>query len=207
MSLRIGARVGAAGVLAIALAGCASGPSREALPPVDGSPMGHQAQRESALAAIPAWSMSGRLAISNGKDGGSGRIEWRQDGPRFDVTLSAPVTRQSWRVTGGDGAAVLEGLEGGTRTGPDAAALVFEATRWRIPVDALVRWLRGSASPGAALAYAADGRLQRLTDAGWVVDYADWRNVGGVELPGRIEAKQGEARMRLVVDDWTAGAQ
>jgi len=100
---------------------------------------------------------------------------------------------------------VLEGLEGGTRTGPDAAALVFEATRWRIPVDALVRWVRGSGSPGATLAYAADGRLQRLTDAGWVIDYADWRQIGGVELPGRVEAKQGEARVRLVVDDWASG--
>ena len=192
-------------VLAIALAACASRPPREALPAIAGSPATHQAEREAALAAVPAWSMSGRLAISNGKDGGSGRIEWRQAGPRFDVTLSAPVTRQSWRVTGGEGDAVLEGLEGGTRTGPDAAALVFEATRWRIPVDALVRWVRGSGSPGATLAYAADGRLQRLTDAGWVVDYADWRQIGGVELPGRVEAKQGEARVRLVVDDWASG--
>jgi outer membrane lipoprotein LolB len=194
-------------MLAIAVAGCASGPSRNALPPIEGTPVAHQAQRESALAAMPAWSLSGRLAISNGKDGGSGRIEWRQDGPRFDVTLSAPVTRQSWRVTGGEGVAVLEGLEGGTRTGPDAAMLVFEATRWRIPVDALVRWLRGSGSPEAVLAYAADGRLQRLTDAGWIVDYAEWRNVAGVELPGRIEATQGEARVRLVVDDWSPGVQ
>jgi len=200
-------RAGWWALMACALAACASGPSREALPPIEGTPVAHQAQRESALAAMPAWSLSGRLAISNGKDGGSGRIEWRQDGPRFDVTLSAPVTRQSWRVTGGDGDAVLEGLEGGTRTGPDAGALVFEATRWRIPVDALVRWLRGSGSPDAALAYAADGRLQRLTDAGWVVDYADWRRVGDVELPGRIEARQGEARVRLVVDDWAAGTQ
>jgi len=194
-------------MLAIAVAGCASGPSRNALRPIEGTPVAHQAQRESALAAMPAWSLSGRLAISNGKDGGSGRIEWRQDGPRFDVTLSAPVTRQSWRVTGGEGVAVLEGLEGGTRTGPDAAMLVFEATRWRIPVDALVRWLRGSGSPEAVLAYAADGRLQRLTDAGWIVDYAEWRNVAGVELPGRIEATQGEARVRLVVDDWSPGVQ
>ena len=198
-------RLACVAVLAIALAACASRPPREALPAIAGSPATHQAKREAALAAVPAWSMSGRLAITNGKDGGSGRIEWRQAGPRFDVTLSAPVTRQSWRVTGGEGDAVLEGLEGGTRTGPDAAALVFEATRWRIPVDALVRWVRGSGSPGATLAYAADGRLQRLTEAGWVIDYADWRQIGGVELPGRVEAKQGEARVRLVVDDWASG--
>jgi outer membrane lipoprotein LolB len=193
-------------VLAIALAACASRPPREALPAIEGTPAAHQAARESALAAMPDWSLSGRLAISNGKEGGSGRIEWRQAGPRFDVTLSAPVTRQSWRVTGGEGEAVLEGLEGGTRTGPDAAQLVFEATRWRIPVDALVGWLRGTGSPAATLDYAADGRLRRLTDGGWTVEYEGWRDVAGVELPDRIQAQQGEARVRLVIDQWTAGS-
>ena len=44
---------------------------------------------------------------------------------RFDVSLSAPVTRQSWRLVGDAGAARLEGLEGGTARGSgrrDAAA-------------------------------------------------------------------------------------
>lgn len=189
-------------VLAIALSACASRAPREALPPIAGTPQAHQAAREAALAARSDWSLSGRVALSNGKDGGSGRLDWTQAGARFDVALSAPITRQSWRVTGGEGSATLEGLEGGTRTGPDAESLVFEATRWRIPVDALTLWVRGRASSGAALEYAADGRLLRLSDAGWVVSYDDWRDVGGLELPGRIEARQGEARVRLVVDEW-----
>jgi len=192
-------------VLAIALSACASRPVHEALAPIEGSPQAHQAQRESVLAARPNWAFTGRVALANGKDGGNGHLEWTQSGARFDVSLSAPVTRQSWRVVGGEGEARLEGMEGGTRTGPDAEALVFEATRWRIPVDALVRWVRGRASPGATLEYAADGRLRRLNEAGWVVDYADWHAVDGVELPGRIEAHQGEARVRLVVDQWSAG--
>ena len=39
--------------------------------------------------------MTGRLALSNGKDGGSGRIEWTQGDGHLQVTLSAPVTRYS----------------------------------------------------------------------------------------------------------------
>ena len=192
-------------VLAIALSACASRPAHEALAPIAGSPQAHQAEREAALAARADWSLSGRVALSNGKDGGSGRLDWTQAGSRFDVALSAPVTRQSWRVSGGEGEATLEGFEGGARTGPDAESLVFEATRWRIPVDALTLWVRGRASPGAMLEYTADGRLSRLSDAGWVVRYDDWREVDGVELPGRIEARQGEARVRLVVDEWDGG--
>ena len=195
-------------MLAIALAACATRPVSPALPAIEATAQMHQTMREAALAAVPDWSMTGRVAVSNGKDGGSGRIEWLQQGPRFDVSLSAPITRQSWRVTGGEGDAVLEGLAGGTRTGPDAGALVREATRWDIPVDALVRWVRGLGGAEAALAYGADRRLTRISEAGWTIDYADWRIVDrtGVELPGRVEATKGDARVRLVVDAWTADA-
>jgi len=195
-------------MLAIALTACATRPVSPALPAIEATAQAHQASRETALAAVPDWSMTGRVAVSNGKDGGSGRIEWQQQGPRFDVSLSAPITRQSWRVTGGEGDAVLEGLAGGTRTGPDAGALVREATHWDIPVDALVRWVRGLGGPRATLAFGADHRLTRMTEAGWTIDYADWRIVdpAGMELPGRVEATRDDARVRLVVDAWTADA-
>jgi outer membrane lipoprotein LolB len=192
---------------ALLLAACATRPAGPALPPIAGTPEAHQAARVAALAGQP-WSLAGRVAVSSGKDGGSGRIEWMQDGPRFDVSLSAPVTRQSWRVTGGQGEARLEGLEGGPRTGPDARVLVREATRWDIPVESLSAWVLGDgAGDAAVLRFGADGRLVQLAEAGWIVDYADWRVAdGGVELPNRVEARQGEARVRLVVDAWTLGS-
>jgi outer membrane lipoprotein LolB len=192
-------------MVAIALSACAARAPRETLPAIEGAPAAHQDARVAAIAAMPAWSMSGRVAVSNGKDGGSGRIEWKQAGDRYDVSLSAPVTRQSWRVSGGQGEAVLEGLQGGPRTGPDAGALVFEATRWRIPVEALADWLTGTAHGDGRLHYGADGRVDRIDENGWVVLYSDWLRPEGatVELPGRIEATQGDSRVRLVVDQWT----
>jgi len=191
-------------MVAIALSACTSRAPRETLPAIEGAPTAHQDARVAAIAALSAWSLSGRVAVSNGKDGGSGRIEWKQAGERYDVSLSAPVTRQSWRVTGGQGEAVLEGLQGGPRTGPDAGELVFEATRWRIPVEALADWLTGTAHSDGRLHYGADGRVDRIDESGWVVLYSDWRRPEGatVELPGRIEATQGDSRVRLVVDTW-----
>jgi outer membrane lipoprotein LolB len=201
-------RVGWIAMFAIALSACAGRAPRETLPAIAGSPDAHQDARVAMIGALPAWSMSGRVAVSNGKDGGSGRIEWKQQGERFDVALSAPVTRQSWRVTGGEGEALLEGLSGGPRSGPDAGELVFEATRWRIPVDALSDWLMATTHFNGRTHYGADGRVDRIDENGWVVTYADWTTVeGGMELPGRIEATQGEARVRLVVDTWSLGAQ
>ena len=193
-------------VLASLASACAMQPMKPALPPVVGSAEANQAARATKLAALPGWSMSGRIAVTNGQQGGSGRIEWKQEGARYAVTLSAPVTRQSWRVTGGADGATIEGLSGGPRQGPDASALVFDATHWRVPVNALGDWLLGLQRSGDEVHFAADGRIDRIEGEGWVVTYADWRAVEGVELPSRIEAVQGAAKVRLVVDTWTLGS-
>src|SRR5690606_1661679 len=94
-----------------------------------------EAQRRLWLDARPDWELQGRLAVSQAGKGGSGRIDWRQRGPRYEISLSAPVTRQSWRLSGDGAGARLEGLEGGPREGPDASRLLWEATGWIIPVQ------------------------------------------------------------------------
>lgn len=173
-----------------------------------------QTAREAALQGR-IWDMTGRVALSNGRRGGSGRIEWHGDvaGRNYVVSLSAPVTRQSWRLTGDAFGATLEGLEGGPRTGSDAVILLREATGWEIPVRALSAWMVGARAPSefgsATLEFAADRTLAGLSQGGWTVRYADWRTGGfaGVNaMPGRIEATRGEARVRLIVDDWTQAA-
>lgn len=199
-----------AAAILLLLSACATQSPRTALPAISGDPEAHQQQRAAALAAVPGWSLEGRVALSNGREGGSGRIDWRQDGTRYEVELSAPVTRQSWRLAGAPGTTVtLEGLDGGPRQGQDAQALLLEATRWDIPVDALAGWVRGVAADpahhgAATLAFGADGRLASLEQDGWRIAYADWRPATGIkaELPHRLDATRGRSRVRLVVDAW-----
>ena len=194
------------------LAACAALPSKQ-LPPLDAAvAAAKQAQREAEVAPLGEWSLQGRVALSNGRDGGSGRIDWRQEDAHYDVALSAPITRQSWRLSGDASGAQLEGLEGGTRSGPDATSLLLEATRWEIPVAALAWWARGlraDASHGAAtVLYAADGRLARIEQGGWIIEYSDWQasSLPRIELPNRLNASRGDARVRLIVDRWSEGA-
>ncbi len=171
-----------------------------------------QVRRVVWLEAHPQWSLEGRIAISNAGKGGSGRIDWQQQGATYVVSLSAPVTRQSWRMSGGPDGALLEGVQGGPRDGSDPAQLLLEATGWQIPVEALADWARGQASePGtpAQVAYAQDGSLQRLLQDGWQIDYLQWHAPAGDRpaLPARIEAQRGDAKVRLIIDTWAFPAQ
>lgn len=201
---------------AAALAACATRlPEPAAVPALDAEAQARaealQAVRAEALLADPAWQLEGRASITRAGKGGSGRIEWRQDGPAFEVALAAPVTRQSWRLAvDGSGGARLEGLEGGTRHGPDGQALLFEATGLEVPVEALGAWLRGLPADEAVhgparLEFGADLLPARLEQAGWGIDFRAWRpsTDGAPALPLRIDARRGDAGVRLVVDAWS----
>lgn len=199
------------------LGACATRTAREA-PPLDRQAIEAaeraQAGRAAWLEGQRQWSFEGRVAINNGGKGGNGKIEWRQDGGGYVVSLIAPVTRQSWRLIGDthSGAGRLEGLQGGPREGEDAEALLLEATGWNIPVSALAQWARGLPAQGLPMqdrSYSAQGQLHRVEQGGWRIEYPLWFPAEGPQpsLPRRIEATRDRASVRLIVDRWDFSAQ
>ncbi|NIJ90121.1 outer membrane lipoprotein LolB [Xanthomonas campestris] len=169
-----------------------------------------EATRQDWLQAHPTWSFQGRVAISKDRDGGSGRIDWQQDGPQYRVQLSAPVTRQSWVLTGDSATGVgrIEGLDGGPRSGPDAEQVLLEATGWTIPVNRMADWVRALRIADTAAQRVdldAAGRPRTVQQGGWTIEFLAWAPAGDgqPELPQRIEARNGSAKVRLLVDQWT----
>lgn len=204
----------------VALASCASRPARgpDAVA-LSGAALaaavaGVEA-REALLARSGPVAFSGRVALSNGTDGGNGRLEWWQEGERYQAMLRAPVTRQGWSLAADADGARIDGLDGGPRVGPDAGWLLLEATGMEVPVGALAAWAAGTRADQAAhgparLEFTADGRLARIRQDGWTIDYVSWQPAQGEpdadQLPRRVDAARGDARVRLVVDDWSLGA-
>ena len=208
-----------AGLVALSMAGCATrGPVADAPvlrdPEALAAAQAAQATRTAWLASQADWSFAGRVAVNANGKGGSGRIDWQQTGAGYLVALSAPVTRQSWRL-GGDlqtGGARLDGLEGGPREGADADRLLREATGWDIPVASMVHWARGVADPSAPaddVEYDPQGRLRTLSQQGWRVDYLDWFPAEGAQpvMPRRMEARRQGATVKVAVDQWQLAPQ
>ncbi len=206
----------------LALAGCASVP-RAADPAAasvlrcdaDGDSSVDCVSRTAALQATLAlqterdhtWTLQGRAVIKTADRGGNVRVEWQQHGAEaYTVTLSAPVTRQSWRLEVRDGLATVHGLPDGPVSGPDAPKLLLHATGWQLPLDQLRDWLRGKPAPQPFVdTYlydaATDGRLVGLRQAGWEIHFTPQP---GTQLPKRIDATMdgGTASVRLIIDAW-----
>lgn len=185
-------------LLVCLLSACTPAPVR---PPLQGDES-VQAARESALAAQSAWSFTGRVAVNSSGNAGNARIDWKQDGLDYDIRLSAPITGQGWRLRRTGTVISLEGLEGGTRTGSDAEAMLREATGWRIPVSAMASWVRGARSTGASdLEFDPSGLPATLRQSGWAVEYRGWTQATP-PLPSRVFASQPDASVRLVIERW-----
>jgi len=149
------------------------------------------------------------VALRQQGKGGSGRIEWQQHGSRYRIRLSAPVTRQSWQLSGdlAAGYARIEGIEGGPFEDADGEALLWEATGWEIPVRSLSDWMRGINH--AIGGFDSEGRPQQFQHDGWNVSYQLWHPTTDTlpSLPKRIEAVRVDggaeaARIRLMIDRW-----
>lgn len=152
----------------------------------------------------PEWSVRGRVALSDGKQGGQLDLNWQSQANTVAVTLSTRFGNQWWQLEFDERSAVLRGHEGDEQSMGNADELVAQATGWPIPVSALHYWVRGLEPPQTL--YAGFGRAREawqieVTDQQWVSDGRGQATL----LPRRIEAKQGQYRIRVVFGQWDWG--
>lgn len=166
-------------------------------------------EREALFAAHPNWSVNGRVALSDGRRGGSLAFDWMADGPLQEVRLKTITGGRQWRLRFDSNRALLEGSDVGVLTGSDPEPLVEAAVGWPIPVSELAWWIRGIVPPGrdSAIRFAADGTLASASSPPWEIAFERFDDRTGELMPARIEARSADYRVRLVLRDWNLGSQ
>jgi len=183
------------------LAGCVAAPTRPVVATAD--LLAAQAGRERTLAVQTRWSLDGRLGVSDGRDSGSGSLQWEQDGETFRFTVHAPVTGKTWVLSGDARGARLQGLRDEPVAGADAASLLRREVGWQVPFAQLVHWARAARAPGEAqVRFDAQGLPAQIEQDGWTVKYSDYDMTQSPPLPRRVFASRGEQRVRLAIRDW-----
>jgi outer membrane lipoprotein LolB len=181
-------------------AGCAPVRTRETPAALAG-----QAAREAQLAARTHWALSAHIFVSDGADNnGSGDLDWKQAGDRYDFTLRAP-TGKTWKLSGDAQRAELEGVAALPIQGSDPQRLLRERLGWEVPIADLSAWVRGMRrpEPRAALEFDAHDLPAVLDQNGWKIEYRDWFADQVPPVPRKVFASRGDARVKMSIDRWS----
>lgn len=158
------------------------------------------------VTALTHWRATGRAAITTPEDSVSLSLDWRQADDAYRVDLRAPFGAGNVRLQGDDQGVVLRTSEGTRERADDAGSLLQRHTGLDLPVDVLPWWLRGLPAPGpevTALELDGQGRVQRMEQAGWVIEYDGYDARGGpVALPVRLSMEGPGVRLRAHVRSW-----
>lgn len=180
------------------VAGCATAPRPSAPIPAD-------------LHDLERWQARGRLGVSSGEGGGSGSFVWKQHEDFADVQISGPVGLGSVRlqVRGSDSDPQVRLQTSGGQVLESTAAWDELEARLGAPVPAgrLRYWMLGVAAPGDHRwsEPTAEGETT-LEQDGWRIDYQRFSTDPGARVPVRIRATSGDARVRIVIDQWQLGS-
>ncbi|HEY5733123.1 MAG TPA: lipoprotein insertase outer membrane protein LolB [Gammaproteobacteria bacterium] len=165
------------------------------------------AQRQSYLSQIDTWRVDGRIAMQSQDDAWSASLKWQQRNTDYDLKLFGPLGRKALSVIGGADYVILTTDEGETFSESSATSLIYRQTGWQVPVENLRYWARAMAVPGQAEISQHDeqGRLQELSQSGWVIHYESYQQAGQLQMPRKMRLEHEHFTVKLILRDWQLG--
>ena len=177
----------AALLVAAVLAGCALEPARPVLP------------------RAPAFDLVGRVAVTHDGRPFSSGVRWQHAAERDEIWLLTPLGQALAHIVDGAEGAVFTGSDRRQHRARDIEALTRRTLGWELPVARLAWWVRGDiATDGVIEEVARDpqGRLLRLQQDGWDINYVYRSHDSADRLPQRLDLKSESQSIRLVIDTW-----
>jgi outer membrane lipoprotein LolB len=162
-------------------------------------------QRQAQQAELQAWAFKGRTAIVQGQEGWNAGINWQEQDQQFHIRLSGPFSQGGVTLDGDQQQVTLTLNDGETLTAPTPEQLLAEAMGWLLPVSALRDWVRGLPYAGAPVdsrELDKQGRLTRLEQAGWQIEFLRYMPFESYSMPAKVFMKHAQLNVKLIVSDW-----
>lgn len=184
---------------ALLLAGCASIEPASSLPP----PEAYWLHAEN-IAGIRTFALTGRIAVLTEKKGFSGGMRWHHHDDGDEIGFYSPIGAQLGQISAGPAGVTLTTSDKKTYTAEDAESLTQQTLGWSLPMAGLPDWVLGRPAAGEAeiLAWDAAGHVQRMRQHGWDIEYPQYVETAGRQLPGKIVLRSPQLDLKLVVEQW-----
>ena len=190
--------------LVLVLGGCASVQKQEDQLS-DKEKIERWGQVKNQLETITAWNLRGKMGVKTGPKGGSATLKWRYSESEQHIELYGPLGGGRVIIKVDADGAVLRDTKGSVIRGDTASEVLYQRLGWQVPFDHLSNWARGLAGPDATdVTIDAEGRLKRLVQDNWQVEYQGYRQVEsgipGLKLPSKIAVSAIPGTMEVYSD-------
>lgn len=176
------------------LSACASTP-----PSPVGDPTQVWQRRVESLSAISDWEVKGKLAVKTHKRGGQATMLWQRQAEDHSINLYGPLGGGRVVLSRTAEGATLRDNKKNTYHAPTAEELLYRIAGWQVPFGAMRYWVLGIPKPDVPYQQSLDerGRLQSLQQSGWDIEFLEYREFEGQELPRKffMSARSGVAHI------------
>lgn len=147
----------------------------------------------------------GRVLVAYGGNAFSSNLRWLHGAERDELWLLTPTGQALAHIVDTPHGATLTSMDQKEYHAGSVEALTKQALGWELPLNRLQHWVRGAPVPELAAAATerdSTGRLVKLVQDGWEVNYLYHAAPEFEGQPRRLELSNGENRIRLVIDSW-----
>ncbi|HEX5538900.1 MAG TPA: lipoprotein insertase outer membrane protein LolB, partial [Methylophilaceae bacterium] len=136
--------------------------------------------------------------------GFSGSMQWQHALAGDQIQLFSPLGGQVAQISTTANGVELITSDGKSYQAADAETLTQQTLGWSLPMRGLADWVVGRPASGAVKDASWDtmGRLTTLQQDGWDIEYADYINIDGHQLPTRISLRSPQLNLKLIVENW-----
>ena len=144
------------------------------------------------------------MAVQTEKRGFSGSLRWKHTEEGDHFSLYSPLGAQVAEITATPGNVTLTTNDRKTYQATDAQALLQQTLGWGLPLAGLTDWVIGRPAKGEYETIARDalGRLTRLKQDGWDIEYPSYQTVEGTDLPSKVLLRSPQLDLKLLVERW-----
>ena len=149
------------------------------------------------------------MGVQTDGRGVSGSMHWQHTDTGDDIALFSPMGSKMADVKTSDGNVTLTSNDGKTYQAADAETLTEQTLGWRLPVANLTDWVLGRPTPGDITLVSWDdtGKLTKLTQDGWEIQYQEYKEVNALFLPSKLTLRNPKLYLKLVIERWDTRGQ
>jgi outer membrane lipoprotein LolB len=149
------------------------------------------------------WEAEGKAALRTANKGIHIYFTWTQDGDSYRIIVRGPLGLGRAELNGKPGEVSVQSDRLQNELRSDTLENLLEtATGKRAPISHALHWLKAeAATPHAKASHDSNGKLTRLKEDGWTVDYLEWSKEAP-NLPRRLIVEGPEGKATVVIGLW-----